>query len=406
MLRNPVSPLPSRVRGGLVLAAVFLGVMALFFTYHDPYRDVGGDILVGSDFEQNPFDVGGTKPDGPWRGSGASISWEPHGGFDSSGGIRLAPHQGHGSNLRYTVTDPRRFQFLRVAGRLRSERIVVSERGGNTARLLLFFTDRDDQPHWDYPHVVCVITATQPWQRCVRVFPVPEFAVAAHVVVQNAAASGTLWVDELRLTPAVEKPSTFVWRATFATSWCGILAYCAWTARLPRQKLGVPILAIGILIIAGVGAPEPALEKILSSSAQALNALVDGHFANLRTPPAQATVRSPGTRVQEVGTSEQQPPLPSGSVIAVKKLGHFVLFGLLALLAFLSATRRQSSESSTRLRASAFATVALALFLFAAAAEIMQFLTTTRTPSLFDWAIDAGGILLGATIALVTPVKG
>jgi VanZ family protein len=47
------------------------------------------------------------------------------------------------------------------------------------------------------------------------------------------------------------------------------------------------------------------------------------------------------------------------------------------------------------------ATVTVALLLFAAATEILQFVTATRTSTLSDWAINAGGILAGATIALV-----
>ena len=401
MLRDEVSSSPSQVRAGLVLAAAFLAVMALFFVYHDPYRDVHGDILLGGDFEQSPFGERGAKPDGQWRGSGSRISWEPQGGFGSSAGMRLATNQDHGSSLYYTVEDPSRFQFLRLAGKLRSERIVGGEQGWNAARLLLFFTDRDGQPHWDYPHVVCAIAGTQPWQHCMRVFSVPGFAVVAHVLVQNAGVSGTLWVDELRLTPAVEKSSTFVWRTIFATSWCAILVYCVWTARLPQQNLGVAILAIGILIIAGVGAPEPALEQIVNCGAHAVSGLVNGHFDNLNTPPGRAAERSPSAPVSVVGSAGQYPALHSRSVIAVKKAGHFVLFGLLAFLAFLSATRRRSSEAPGRLPAAAFATIAVALFLFAAGAEIVQFLTATRAPSLLDWAINAGGILVGAAIALL-----
>jgi hypothetical protein len=397
MLWDPAS---SRVRAALVVAAAFLGVMALFFIYYDPYRDGGGDILVGGDFEQPPFGEHGAKSDGPWRGSGVRIRWEPQGGFDSSGGMLLKAYQGQSSSLRYVIDDPRRFQFLRVAGRLRSNRVVDGEHRWHIARLLLFFTDRNGQPHWEHPHNVCSIAGTQPWRRCMQVIAVPDFAVTAHLSVDNAASSGTIWFDELRLTPAVEKSSALAWRAIFATLWCGVAAYCAWTAKLPRQRFGLPIIATGILIIVGVSTPEPVLEQMVNRGAQDVNGLVTDHLAGPGTATVRANVGSPGSTVKEVRGAVRNPSLSFGAVTTVKKTGHFVLFALLALVALLSATRSRSGESPVR-RPAALATVTVALLLFAAATEILQFVTATRTSTLSDWAINAGGILAGATIALV-----
>ena len=215
--------------------------------------------------------------------------WEPQGGFRSSGGMRLAAHQG--SSLRYAIggSSP-----VPVPARCRQAAVGTDRRRrtGVEHRAAAAHTSptASGQPHWEYPHAVCRTVGTQPWQHCMRVFSVPDFAVVAHVVVQNAAASGTLWVDDLRLTPAVEKSSTFVWRALFGTLWCGILACCVWTAGLPRQKLGVAMLAVGILIIAGVAAPEPALERIVNRGAQAANGLVNGHFANPDPPPSSSPI--------------------------------------------------------------------------------------------------------------------
>ena len=36
-----VPPSLTKPAFGLLIVAVFLAVMALFFTYHDPYKDVG-----------------------------------------------------------------------------------------------------------------------------------------------------------------------------------------------------------------------------------------------------------------------------------------------------------------------------------------------------------------------------
>jgi VanZ family protein len=109
-------------------------------------------------------------------------------------------------------------------------------------------------------------------------------------------------------------------------------------------------------------------------------------------------VRSPGPSAQEA--TLVQPLLSFETINVLKKGAHFVLFGVLAFLAFSSAMRRRPRGASASHSGAVFLNVAAALLLFAAGTEIVQFLTATRTPSLFDWAIDAGAILLGATIAL------
>lgn len=373
--------------------------MALFFNYHDQYRDVGGDIVAGGDFERSPLTEGGASLSGHWRERGQLIRWEPQGGFDSSGGVQLGTRGGRGSSLNYTINNPRAIQFLRLSGRLRTDEIVVGEQGWNTARLFLSFTDRDGRRE---PHDVCAITGTQPWQHCERVVPVPDTTVTAQVRVLNLAESGTLWVDDIHLTAAEEKPSALFLRALFATLWCGVLAYCAWTVRLWRQPFGPAIIAIGLLVIAGVTAPESTIEWIVHSGANAANGLVNEDTANVinassvQSPPSPDVAIAPSVR-----GAARSLLVPFDTVFMVKKTGHFVLFGLLAFVAFSSTLRRWRSEPSASRPAAAVATVGVALLLFAAGAEVLQFLTITRGPSVIDWAIDASGVLLGAMFALI-----
>ena len=373
--------------------------MALFFNYHDQYRDVGGDIVAGGDFERSPLVEGGASLTGHWRERGQLIRWEPEGGFDSSGGVQLGTRAGRGSSLNYTINNPRAFQFLRLSGRLRTEGIVAGDHGWNTALLQLSFTDRDGRRD---PLGVCEITGSRPWRHCERVVPVPDTAVTAQVQVLNQAASGTLWVDDLHLTPAVEKPSTFFWCMLFATLWCGVLAYCAWTVRLGRQPFGPAIIVIGVLIIAGVIAPESMIEQIVHRGASTVNGLVNEDTARvIKAPGAQAARSAELATTPSVRAAVRSVLLPFGGVFTVKKTGHFVLFVLLAFLAYSSALRRSHSEPPALRPTAAAATVGVALLLFAGGSEVLQFLSITRGPSVIDWAIDVGGVLVGAAIALV-----
>jgi len=397
---HPVSPALIRVRVGLVIAAAFFAAMAAFFIIHDPYRDVGRDIAGSGDFEQSVLSDSGLGSSGYWQGRGESLQWEPHGGFDSSGGVRLGTRAGRGSSLVFTFDDPRRFKFLRLAGRLRTEGIVVGDQPWDSARLLLVFTDRNGRRHWEYHPEVCKIVGTKQWRLCEGVFEVPDFAVSAEVVAENKAASGTLWVDDVRLTPAVEKPSRPFWRALFATLWCGVLVYCIWLAKLPRKVLGVAAIGVALVIIAGVAVPESAVERILNRGAYVAKALVKGQVLSLY-PSAVQTVRSPDS--PHLGPPAFVPPRPlrPDAVFAAKKMGHFLLFGLLAFVTFYSAALQRPGPSAAASPVADLPTLILALLVFAAATEVLQFLSSTRGPSLVDWIIDAGGILVGAWVALL-----
>jgi hypothetical protein len=385
----PPDKVLSKSAFGLLLAAVFLAVMALFFTYHDPYRDVGESLVAGGNLEESPllFDA---SSGGAWRGRGPAVAWEARGGFDGSGGMRL----GTRSSLGYLVEPAKGVPYLRVSARLRTEDIVHGKNGWNTARLLLSFTDGDGRM---VSQDVCEITGSAAWQVCERVVPVPDSAVAAQVHAQNLAASGTLWIDDVRVAGAVEKSSTFLWRTLFATLWCGTLVYCAWMARLLDRPLGLAVVALALVIIAGVAAPEPTIEKIVNRGAKTVNGLaVADPFAAAH--PAAGSPPSPSRWMQEARRSFGW---PFGLVYTVKKFGHFILFGLLALLAFLSAAGRNRGRAASPGSATEVAAVGAALLLFAAAAEVVQFLTTTRTPSLMDWTIDTAGIVAGGAVALL-----
>jgi VanZ family protein len=172
-------------------------------------------------------------------------------------------------------------------------------------------------------------------------------------------------------------------------------------SRLLDRPLGLAIIVIALLIIAGVAAPESIIEKIVHRGASTVNGLVTGGAPDATALTGVQTAGSPVTPAPSVGTSKPTSVSPFDIVFAVKKVGHFVLFGVLAFLAFSSATRRTHGKRATTSPDNGFVTTAAALLLFAAAAEVVQFLTTSRSPSLIDWSIDAAGIVLGATAALV-----
>lgn len=386
-IRMPFQSVPRLLRKpavGLLFAATFLVVMALFFIHYDPYQDIGPNLVAGGGLDQSTLPAGGG-----WRARGPGVTWDAQGGVGHSGGMRLKPEAGHGVSLNYTATRLDGARLLRVSARLRSADIVPGPNGWNTGRVLLSLVDSDGHR---FARTICEIDGSRPWELCERVVPLAHDIVAVQINVQNLAASGTLWVDDLHLAAVAEKSAAFYWRAGFAVLWGAVLLYCGWLARLLDRPLGAAIIGIVMVITFGVAAPEGAIELIVGRGADAVNGLVDPELS-AASPGADGPNDSRQRWTHEV---RRALGWPFGLVLTVKKLGHFSLFAVLAWLAFSSIGRRRDAAATQ-----ALVTAGGALLLFAAAAEVIQFLPASRTPSFTDWLLDTAGIVVGGGLAIL-----
>jgi hypothetical protein len=386
---DTVRPSLSNPVPGLLLTAAFLASMVMFFTHYDPYRDVGANVVQGGDFEVSPLPAPGSAAKGPWRGRGPGVEWQAQGGFEGSGGVRLGVHSGRGSNLRFRGQDAEEAPFVRLSARLRADDIVPGRNSWNTGQILLLFTDHQGRSAY---REGCELTGSAPWRRCERVIEVPKGTATVQIIARNLAASGTLWVDDLKLSPAEEKPSTPFWRVLFSTLWCAVIVYCAWISRV-LDRPGLAVIGIAIVIVAGVTAPQPLIEKVVHRGADA------AHGLSLSEPLHADPVAGPSPASS---ASKARPPTwsagwPFDLVFTVKKVGHFVLFALLAFVTFSAVARRRHTEGGPH----ELAITGAALLLFAAAAEVVQYLTTSRSASVMDWGIDAAGVVLGGGFALI-----
>jgi VanZ family protein len=138
----------------------------------------------------------------------------------------------------------------------------------------------------------------------------------------------------------------------------------------------------------------------LNRGAYVASVIVNAPFASVLNPTAAQSPVSPDSRYALPPAFKRPPPLRSDAVYTLKKLGHFLLFGVLAFITFYSAARPRPGTPGAAKPGADLPTLALALLVFAAGTEVLQFLSLTRGPSLVDWGIDAGGILVGAWIAL------
>lgn len=410
-LPKPISIGPA-IRRCLLPAAIFVVLMGVFFLEYDPYQDVGPDLLPGGSFEAAPGGASPLSPGGAWNARWNYLSWEPEGGHEGAG-VELKAEQGHGGFLEFVVTEPRRYEYLRLSGWVRTENVIQGKRPWNIARILLFFRDAENKPHWNHPHDVCSYTGTRGWTFCEKAVEVPEFAVTGHVYVQNAAESGRMWIDDLELHPARSRTLYPWWRGLFGTLWGISALYCAATLQLWRRPLGWPILLTAVVIIGGLTLPGGVVEKAAEEQIFFVDT-VRNALPDISAPAGSPAPATAGKQESSPAAAKVTPTAPpksprvspkrlKGYLSWIKHRSHQFLFALLSYLVALSLARGMALSPRRRRQALGAAAAGLAgLLLFAAATEILQFVSLTRGPSMEDWITDGGGVLLGLLAGVLT----
>lgn len=314
------------------------------------------DVILSADFES-----GMHKGD-----TGVSVSYSservaPETGTGDAGGscMRLTATDGKASFLKWILANPRQYSFLEFRGKMRTEKIIAGKYPWNTARSLVYFTDNTGKGRWDYPHTAATVEGTSPWKEFVKVFPVPDFAVTANVVVQNSSRSGTLWCDNISLRSVQLNKKYFLYKNIIIVFGVILGIISIWSFGLLKNRGLIPLVVVGC-IVAGVMCSGNYLE------------MVAGIF-NL-----------------EVGV--------------LKKLGHLSLFCILgfAVTSWYGATRKNFRLSFRHL-----VFIFMLMISFAALTEFLQFTTLDRSPGGIDLLIDTIGTITGMIVALwVRPVRG
>ena len=324
----------------------------------------GNEHVLLSDFESRLQ----TSPDShlspldPWDQSTHGVTWEADSGFSGSAGIKLTARDGKSSSIQWTLAKPQEYRFLLLRAKMRTEGVIKGANTWNTARLLLCFTDKDGKTHWDYPHAAGSLTGTSPWREFKKVFPVPEFAATATVVVQNSSTSGIVWCDDISLGPAYKNSSYFILRGILLVAGIilAISAICLFG--LLKNRGWIP-LGITAVILIGV------------LCSQYFLAMIAGAFGL--------------------------------KVFWLKKSGHLFLFFVLGLVTVSWAGAAKKATGRTILSLKQLVYIFIGLLSFAALTEFLQFATLDRGPGMFDVFINTAGIIGGmASARFVAWIKG
>jgi VanZ family protein len=338
----------------ILSAVVWVGALIALLLYYPKYLP-DGDLLLSSDFEGifKKDNQVCTKDFGCWTCTEDGVLIVEKAGFGESTGVRLMPTEDQGSSFQWDLLNPRRFAFLEFKGRIRVEDIKKGQNPWNIARCLLYFQDLRGTRRWDYPHSAEGLSGSSPWIEFSKVFPVPDFAVSAHVLIQNSAKSGTMWIDDISLQPLRVNHQFFRDRNILLGLGAILLFVFVFTLKI-WQDFGWMIPVIILVGALGVLCRQVYFEEISS-------------VLNIR-------------------------------VEVLKKIGHFIVFLAMGTSSSLWLQRRSTARGRVGMSIYHAMCLFAVLALFAAVTEFLQLFTLDRTPRLTDYFIDLSGSLLGVLL--------
>ncbi|NOU14075.1 MAG: VanZ family protein [Methylococcaceae bacterium] len=257
-------------------------------------------------------------------------------------------------------------QLLRLACDIKVENVPHHQGSWNTARVILVFFDGEQTPMYHLPHSLVNLSGTQEWRHYEKVFQVPTDTTQATLSAQLAQTTGTMWVKNLSLRPVAIANSFTQLRGAAIACWVLVLLWIS--VPIFRSAIGnthqISIIVLAITIMFGVLMPENIKEN--------LGALLS---------PSHL----PHSSVSAISSTFKFTPLISS--FDFFKIGHFVLFALLAALLSIG-----KPFPETRFNLPAL------LVLFALVTEVLQLFVSARNAQLGDVVIDSLGISLGLLI--------
>ncbi len=379
---------PSRNLFATVFAVLTVGVMALFYNLYEPWYPIGPELI----------------PDGSFSSPAATNAWSgwnewtrlvPDGGFNCSPGVVLTTSSNQNGILRFTVYDLTNIPAFRVSLHATAHGIVKGTEGYKIPRAVFFFHDAKAKSLFKLHHGIMDISKDAGWRYYKDFFPAPKGAVDARLHIQNLGIAGIMQIDNVSIIPVCERRFAPWWKLFFGTLWMTAFGVCLFALRPWSRRHGFPIMIILFLIMIGIVLPGKFLDGAIEKTVHTIKGLAPKTVTPAPRPPVQAVKTAP-VQPAPVMLKEKPPAivLPGTVVDNVHLVGHFIMF---SLLAFLSALSWIAAPPALRLAVAVFA----GLVLFAAATEVLQFITADRAAALSDLRVDATGMAGAVVIVLV-----
>ncbi|MBC8239585.1 MAG: VanZ family protein [Alphaproteobacteria bacterium] len=366
-----MTPAQSRLLLVLALVAATLAM----FTLIDRYQVRLPQILLNGDFSDGLSD---------WQaaGQGAQLQLD-------QGVLRIrAEAPGQSIGLRQTIERDPSVDRVRLSAWVRHTGISAGRYTWNAMRLLLVQKDGKGNDLWELPHVVAQERGDGPWRHVSRVFWLPPRVKAMEVTAVLSRVTGQMQVRDLTLAVLREHTAFTFARYGLVAVWLFTVPWLVWPLfrRGPGRRGRLALTVLAVIILAGALTPHAAknqLHRLVDEMAQSFKA-EQGQVAPGKADPAAPTAAS--------ATSADDNGLPISEIWRMgHKLGHVVLFTLLALAAALT-LRRQS-----------WWRLSLYLCVFAVAAETVQLLSLDRTSQVTDAGLNILGVISGLALGRYIP---
>ncbi len=247
--------------------------------------------------------------------------------------------------------------------------IEPEQTSGQQASADFMLLSQNKQQEWDYqaPHLLAAITSTQDWTHYEAGFKTNSDATLYRISANLAGLTGSLLIKNITLHSAEKSLFYRVGYYSLLSGWMLLLLYLA--TYLSKHFTGMyeywPLFAVLAFIIIGILLPADIKYSLLTQVHTLLSTLgVDFPLPGVNTNAHHST----------------RPLLP------LDKTGHLIAFGTAG---FILAWKGKSDYKE----------YLPILILFAITTETLQYFIPGRNPLMMDVAIDAGGIIVGASLA-------
>lgn len=346
MKTSPCQPLKIAILVLLCAATMW------FFNGYPRYQRVGDELLRNGELTEDLDDWDVSKSNVELSGGGVKL-WSPGDGF---------------VQISQTVADNVAGVLLQLGCDIRSREVSNGPLAWHTARVLLLSYDDNGKPLYNRPHLLAKREGSHDWERAAKTFAIASDVAKVEVSAQMSNSSGELWIKSCSLRPVMLKTTFKQYRSLLMWLWGITLAWMALPllrASLQRWPHALLLLLLGVIFL-GVLAPEPLKQA----------------FGEMVWPgtehDAEANVGVAFDDAQVFGLALR---LPNPDIF---KLGHFVMFGLLAMMLASGRAYRLTTAS-----------LMFHVLLLALVSEVLQLFMPGRGPQLGDIAIDAAGALTG-----------
>ena len=340
----------------VILLTTMTALTLLSFLLYPTYRPAGEELLLNPDFQDGltAWEKGGESRHSSHLEDNTVILTQE----DTKYRTRLIQHI-RGEDLAGSY---------RLAGEMRAQSIKNGEKEWHRGGLVLVRYDENQKRIASY--TAAVLDGTNQWTKYETVIDLPSPTPHITVVARLLNATGELHLRSLSLMPMEKQAFADILRFTLIGLWAitvmaiVFLSIQTWGISLPLIIFGI----LGALALTGTLMPKSLVVsldiQIIQAAPTGFSSTISSFFETL----------FPGY-------------IKNNSQI-VSKLGHWLIFSLMALVAALL------------FRRSSLLFIIFTLLVLAAATEAMQLLTSGRNPHIYDFAIDAIGVATGLLLAL------